>query len=101
MTFQGVLFTKLPDRDMGHLWDNGAGDPDQAPLIVTNRYVNVSISPSVRNPDTTPLRVVAIPSLTNPVERLDHAKREVVRYFDIPADAVIAAAHRAEELGRT
>lgn len=72
MTFQGTRSATLPDRDMGHLWDNGTGYPNAEPLRICN-----------------------------PVKHLDHAKREVVRYFDIPADAVIAAAHRAEELGRT
>jgi hypothetical protein len=38
-------------------------------------------------PDPEPLRI------QNPVKHLDHAKREVVaaRYYDIPADAIIAA----------
>jgi hypothetical protein len=44
-------------------------------------------------PSPEPLRI------QNPVKHLDHAKREVVaaRYYDIPADAVIAAAFRAEK----
>jgi len=37
------------------------------------------------NPDPEPLRIC------NPVKHLDHAKREVVRYFDIPADAILDA----------
>jgi hypothetical protein len=38
------------------------------------------------NPDPEPLKIC------NPVKHLDHAKREVVRYFDIPADAIEKAA---------
>ena len=88
MIFQTTRSARLPDRDMGHLWDNGTGYPHPAPLIATDRYMNVSPSPSVRNPNTMPLRVVAISSLPNPLKHLDHAKREVVRYFDIPANAI-------------
>ena len=36
--------------------------------------------------DPEPLRIC------NPVKHLDHAKREVVRYFDIPAEAILNAA---------
>jgi hypothetical protein len=36
----------------------------------------------LENPDPEPLKI------RNPVKHLDHAKREVVRYFDIPADAI-------------
>lgn len=41
----------------------------------------------LNNPDAEPLRI------RNPVKHLDHAKKEVVaaRFYDIPADAVIAA----------
>lgn len=38
------------------------------------------------NPDSEPLKIC------NPVKHLDDAKREVVRYFDIPADAIGRAA---------
>jgi hypothetical protein len=96
MTFQGTRSAKLPDPDMGQ-W---TGYPDPAPLVVTDGNMNVSISRSVRNADTTPLQRVAMPSLTNPVKHLDHAKREVVRYFDIPANAIESAVRSIEE-GRT
>jgi Domain of unknown function (DUF3883) len=43
------------------------------------------------NPDAEPLRI------RNPVKNLDHAKREVVRHFDIPADAIEIAARTAPE----
>lgn len=44
----------------------------------------------LNNPDPEPLRI------QNPVKHLDHAKREVIaaRYFDVPADALEAAASR-------
>jgi len=35
--------------------------------------------------------------ICNPVKHLDHTKREVVRYFDIPADAIESAARSAKE----
>jgi hypothetical protein len=43
------------------------------------------------NPDPEPLKI------RNPVKHLDHAKREVVRYFDIPADAIERAAQSAKQ----
>jgi hypothetical protein len=43
------------------------------------------------NPDREPLKIC------NPVKHLDHAKREAVRYFDIPADAIESAARSARE----
>ena len=33
--------------------------------------------------------------ICNPVKHLDHAKREIVRCFDIPADAILNAAKSA------
>ncbi len=43
------------------------------------------------NPHPEPVRIC------NPVKHLDHAKREVVRYFDIPADAIDSAARSKKE----
>jgi superfamily II DNA or RNA helicase len=43
------------------------------------------------NPDPEPLKIC------NPVKHLDHAKREVVRYFDIPADAIENAARSMQK----
>jgi len=43
------------------------------------------------NPYPEPLKIC------NPVKHLDHAKREVVRYVDIPADAIESAARSARE----
>ena len=45
----------------------------------------------LNNPDPQPLRIC------NPVKHLDHAKREVVRYFDIPAEAIVNAARSNKE----
>jgi len=72
------------------------GYPDSAPMMVTEMR-DVSISASVRNPDTTLLPVVARPSLTNPVKHVDHVKRAFVRYFDIPADAIERASKTVGE----
>ena len=97
MIFQTTRSARLPDRDMGHLWDNGTAHPAPVPLTLTDRYMNVSVGACVRNPDTTPLPVVARPSLSNPVKHLDHAKREVVRYFDISADAIDSVARSTKD----
>ncbi len=44
------------------------------------------------NPDPDPLKI------RNPVKHLDHAKREVVRYFDIPVEAILNVAKAHGEL---
>jgi hypothetical protein len=57
---------------------------------ITSRRLrgNIAAVDRVDNPDPEPLKI------RNPVKHLDHAKREVVRYFNVPAEAMIPAAHQ-------
>jgi hypothetical protein len=91
-----------PVKDIRRIEVKGRAKGQTIRLTVNEWYRAVQLGDSywlyvvwspLNNPDSTPLRI------QNPAKHLDHAKKEIVaaRYFDIPADAIVAAAHRAEE----
>jgi superfamily II DNA or RNA helicase len=81
----GIRRIEVKGRTRGHSIRLTTNEWYKAAQLGDSYWLYVVWDP-LKNPDPEPLRI------RNPAKHLDHAKREVVRYFDIPAEAIFDAA---------
>ena len=81
----GIRRIEVKGRTRGHSIRLTTNEWYKAAQLGDSYWLYVVWDP-LGNTDPEPLRIC------NPVKYLDHAKREVVRYFDIPSEAILNAA---------
>jgi hypothetical protein len=86
----GIRRIEVKGRTRGHSIRLTTNEWYKAAQLGDSYWLYVVWDP-LANPDPEPLKIC------NPVKHLDHAKREVVRYFDIPAEAIESAAKLVQQ----
>jgi superfamily II DNA or RNA helicase len=86
----GIRRIEVKGRTRGHTIRLTTNEWNKAAQLGDSYWLYVVWDP-LANPDPEPVKIC------NPVKHLDHAKREVVRHFDIPADAIESAARSKVE----